>query len=60
MRAKILVIFLLLMFSFIRLGYSVEPVVIEFLYYEPCNVCPEYELYYQAYLHNKDVVTHIL
>jgi len=36
-----------------------NPVLIEFLYYEPCSVCPGAEKYYEVYLHNSKVVTDI-
>jgi len=59
-REKVLVVFILAILSLVKAGYSVNPVVIEFLYYKPCSVCPSQEVYYQAYLHNKHVVTNIL
>lgn len=40
---------------FIRTVYSIEPVIIEFLYYyDPCPTCPK-----ELYLHNKGIVDRI-
>jgi len=36
-----------------------NPVLIEFLYYEPCSVCPGTRKYYEVFLHNSRVVTNI-
>jgi len=49
----------LLLFLFIRVSYSMEPVVIEFLYYEPCPTCPSEQEQYKIYLHNSQVVQDI-
>ena len=37
----------------------IDPVLIEFLYYEPCSTCPGARKYYEAYLHNSRVVAEI-
>lgn len=61
-REKILVIFvlLMLMFTLVKSGNSVEPfVVVEFLYYEPCSDCPEFQIYHDVYVHNTQVMTNI-
>jgi cytochrome c biogenesis protein CcdA len=48
-----------MLFLFVRTGYSIERVPIEFLRYEVCNTCPDFEEYYQAYVHNEQVITSI-
>lgn len=55
---KPLVLFVcfLILFSLVRLGYSMAPVAIEFFYYEPCS-CNERK--YEIYLHNNQVVESI-
>ncbi|MDH5783513.1 MAG: hypothetical protein OEZ35_07625 [Candidatus Bathyarchaeota archaeon] len=50
---------LLVLLSYVRVSYSTEPVVIEFLYYEPCPTCPSEQEQYQIYLHNSQVVENI-
>lgn len=56
--------FFLLSFS-IRAGYSTEPVVIEFFYYDPsthplwCSTCPSWQLIYATFLHNNETVNRI-
>lgn len=46
------------MFLFIRVGHSVEPVVIEFLYYKP--TCPGCDpVYYEVYNYNRQVLINI-
>ena len=37
----------------------IDPVLIEFLYYEPCSTCPGAGKYYEVYLHNSRVVIEI-
>lgn len=54
-----LLVCFLLSFLFVTVGYSIEPVVIEFLYYEPCSTCPYYVEYYNIYLNNSQVVNDI-
>lgn len=58
MKALILVVCFLLLISFVSASYSIEPVVIEFLYYEPpCPAChPEY---HEIYLRNRQIVVDI-
>ena len=54
------VVLLLMLFSFIiNACYSAKVVYLEFLYYEPCRLCPGQEEYYQVYLYNKEVVDKI-
>ena len=56
--------FFLLSFS-IRVGYSIEPVAIEFFYYDPsthplwCSTCPSWQLIYATFLHNNETVNRI-
>lgn len=51
-----LTVSLLILLLFIRAGHSIEPVPIELLYCELCDVCPSYEEEYEVYLHNNQVV----
>jgi len=51
--------FCFLLFSYVRIGYSIEPVVIEFLYREPCLNCPNAEKYNEIYLHNNQTINNI-
>jgi len=39
--------------------YVIDPVLIEFLYYETCSTCPGARKYYEDTLHNSRVVTEI-
>lgn len=59
MRHLALIFCLFVLLSYIRVGYSMEPVVIEFFYYEPCPTCPGTQEQYQIYLHNSQVVEDI-
>lgn len=59
MRQLTLIVCFLILFLFIRAGYSMEPVVIEFFYYEPCPTCPNLQEQYQTYLHNSQVIENI-
>lgn len=59
MRRLTLVFCILLLFLFVRVGHSLEPVVIEFLWYEPCSACPGQQKYYEIYLHNRRIVNDI-
>jgi len=55
-----IVIATLLSFMSAKYAYCViDPVLIEFLYYEPCSTCPGARKYYEVYLHNSRVVTEI-
>ena len=55
-----IVIAALLSFMIAKDAYCViNPVLIEFLYYEPCSTCPGARKYYEVYLHNSRVVTEI-
>jgi len=57
-REKILIIFVLTMFLFIRVGHSIEPVVIEFLYYK--STCPGCDpTYYEVYGYNRQLLINI-
>jgi len=47
---------LFILLSFLKVGYSMEPVVVEFLYYEPCDCDPDD---YEIYEHNNQVVDSI-
>jgi len=50
---------ILILLFFIRVGYSIELVVIEFFYFEPCSVCPGANKYYEIYLHNSQLMNKI-
>jgi cytochrome c biogenesis protein CcdA len=52
------IMFVLIFFS-VGIGHSIDPVPIEFLWYEPCAVCPGGEKDYQIYLHNRAVIIDI-
>lgn len=48
-----------LLFSLIELGYSIDPIVIELLYYEPCSTCPKLQEQYEIYVHNSQLIDDI-
>ena len=47
---------LLILFLFINVGYSIEPVTVEILYHKPCSCSKEK---YEIYVHNGQVVDNI-
>jgi cytochrome c biogenesis protein CcdA len=49
----------MLMLTFVKTVYPVQPVVVEFLFYEACNTCPEFQVYYDVYVHNQQVMASI-
>lgn len=51
--------FLFLLFSLVELGHSIDPIVIEFLYHEPCPTCPKLQEEYQIYLNNSQLIDNI-
>ncbi len=55
----LLFLFFITFTSFVRVGYSIEPVVVEFLYYEVCSVCPIYQDQYEIYEHNTQVIENL-
>lgn len=52
-----LVVWIFIMLLFIKAGYSEEPVIVEFLYYE-CEPCDPEK--YENYEHNDQVITNLL
>lgn len=59
MRQLAFVVCFLILFLFVSTGYSIEPVVIEFFFYEPCPTCPKLREEYETYLHNSQLVDDI-
>lgn len=64
MKLRLIPIFALLLCSLLVTINSVKAnpspsILIEFLYFEPCSVCPEWEIYYQVYEHNSMVICNI-
>jgi cytochrome c biogenesis protein CcdA len=43
----------------VRTGSAVEPVLVEFFYYEPCTTCPSSQEQLRIYQHNTDLVSAI-
>ncbi|UCH31300.1 MAG: hypothetical protein JSV05_07335 [Candidatus Bathyarchaeota archaeon] len=50
-----LILFVLVLFC-VKIGHSIDSVPIEFLWFEPCAVCPGFEEDYQIFLHNRQVI----
>jgi len=55
----LLLAFILIMINLSFSRGSLQPVNVEFLYYEPCSTCPGAQKYYQVYLHNRGVIQNI-
>jgi len=59
-REKVAFLFLfMVILLFSNVGYSLESIDVEFLYYKPCSICPGAQKYYQVYLYNSGVVQRI-
>jgi cytochrome c biogenesis protein CcdA len=56
---RVVLILCLLSLLFMKVGYSAEPVVVEFFFYEPCNTCPTAQEQYETYQHNTELVDKI-
>jgi len=57
--ARIAVIVCLLSLFLVRTSYAVEPVLVEFFYYEPCATCPDTQEQLNIYHHNTELVNAI-
>lgn len=56
---QLLLLVCFLLFLFIRVGYSTEPVLVEFLFYEPCATCPKMQQQHEIYLNNSRLIDSI-
>jgi len=56
---EILIICVIAILAFPSLSMSNPSVLIEFLYYSVCQDCPEWQIYYEVYMHNSQIVDNI-